>query len=222
MTTADLYADDLPHLKPTDTIDFAIDLMNNEQVDSLPLITEDKLIGVVRLSELTNADERGCEIIADAMFQGTAPSVLADRPVTMVLETMRQYNVYIVPVVDRENNYLGCIRAERIIEALGELLGSDVRGATIIVMVSTIDYSLTRIVNVIEENDANILSITTQRNLASGQIGIHIKLNVDSAETVASALERFGYEVITFSTSTDDERDTLRRNYDSLMRYLSV
>lgn len=222
MTTADLYADDLPQLKPGDTVDFALDLMDDEQVSCLPLVSDGKFIGLVRETDLNAAQERGFDTAAEALWQGASPSVLADRPITNALEAMRQYNIYIVPVVDNENNYLGCIRAERIIHATAELLGSDVHGATIIVMLSTVDYSLTRIVNIIEENDAYILSLTTERNTASGIIGIHIKLNVDTAETVAAALERYGYEVITFSNPADDERDTLRRNYDSLMRYLSV
>jgi CBS domain-containing protein len=54
-TAADIMSTDLPHLKPTDSIDQCMQLMSNKHIRYLPVFDSGKLAGIISMSDVVNA-----------------------------------------------------------------------------------------------------------------------------------------------------------------------
>jgi CBS domain-containing protein len=54
-TAKDIMSTDLPHLKPTDSIDQCMQLMSNKHIRYLPVFDSGKLAGIISMSDVVNA-----------------------------------------------------------------------------------------------------------------------------------------------------------------------
>lgn len=220
MTIENCITDNIPCIRPYDTVATVLELMEREKRSFLPLVEDGKLVGWLNESNLLDADdEMSAYQIAS---HDEIPAVICDLPITSVVSTMLIYSIDIVPIIDKQNNYMGCATAQTIVESLSILLGATTVGKVIAIKLNMADYSLTRIVNIIEENNAKIYSITT--NIVSGNdsIEIYAKLDINETGNIISSLARYGYEAWELGLSTDNDDNVIVRNYNSLMQYLKI
>lgn len=54
-TAADIMSTDLPLLKPSDTIDYCMQLMSNKHIRYLPVFDGSELTGIISMSDVVNA-----------------------------------------------------------------------------------------------------------------------------------------------------------------------
>jgi len=123
-------------------------------------------------------------------------------------------------VVDAENNYLGSIRLEDLVEQMSEMQGANQRGGIIVLEMWEKDYSMQQISRIIEENDAKILSTSVSPG-ESGKIEVNLKINQPDLNAIISSFERFGYQVKA-SYQESAYTEDLRKRYDELMRILNI
>ena len=131
-----------------------------------------------------------------------------------------EHRLSIIPVVDAENNYLGSIRLEDLVEQMTEMQGANQRGGILVLEMWEKDYSMQQISRIIEENNSKILSTTLSPG-EGGKIEVNLKLNQPDLNAIISSFERFGYNVkanYQESVYTED----LRKRYDELMRILNI
>lgn len=82
------------------------------------------------------------------------------------------------------------------------------------------EYSLSEISKVVELESANILSSFISYD-DQNQMHLTLKLDISQISGVVNALERYGYDVVSYFASepvTNLEKD----RYDLLMKYLSI
>jgi hypothetical protein len=94
-------------------------------------------------------------------------------------------------------------------------------GGIIVLEMSQNDYNLTEIAQIVESNDAKILSLFLASHSDSTRLNVVIKLNKTEIGGVLQTFDRYGYYV-KFSFNDEEDRDDLRENYDSLMNYLNI
>ncbi len=226
MTITDVIQKDIPFLVPSDDITRALDVVATSGYAWLPVVSTDgKFVDFVSEETLTEAEESGVAYLADIQHNSSAEGVRADSSLLSVLSALKRQKQPMVAVVDGSKTYIGCITAQTAASQAAVLLGADTSGATIAIRCGLMDYSLTRIVNVVEECDAKILSITTNPDAVSGAMSIYVKIaTTHQVYGIMSELERFGYQsyVLDETTPSGDEVSELRRNYDELMYYLNV
>jgi hypothetical protein len=146
--------------------------------------------------------------------------VLPDAHIFDILKIASEHHISIVPVVDAENNYLGAIRLEDLIEQIAEMQGANQRGGIIVLEMWDKDYSMQQISRIIEENNSKILSISLSPG-EGGKIEVNIKINQPDLNAIISSFERFGYTVkATYQESAYTE--DMRKRYDELMRILNI
>jgi hypothetical protein len=137
-----------------------------------------------------------------------------------ILKMASEHRLSIIPVVDAENNYLGSIRLEDLVEQMTEMQGANQRGGILVLEMWEKDYSMQQISRIIEENNSKILSTTLSPG-EGGKIEVNLKLNQPDLNAIISSFERFGYNVkanYQESVYTED----LRKRYDELMRILNI
>lgn len=211
----------LPPLKLTDDAHKAIVWMEELRCNQLPVISEGKFIGL--LSEEMILEKNDIEKkVRDFELIGKKSVVRSKSHFYEVLKNASDANVQVVGVIDETGGYVGAISVQDTITAFAQSAAVQMPGGIIVLSVNQIDYALSQISRLIEENDAKILSSSVKIDEHDpSKLKVTIKINRLELSHVIATLERFGYKLIArFQESNiqDEERTRL----DSLLRYLDI
>ena len=98
--------------------------------------------------------------------------------------------------------------------------------STIIAACPRHSYSASRIAHAVEDCDAHILNLNItddSESDPSNRLIVEIRVNHRNPAAIARSIERYGYEVIDFSSSGDyPDSETARQRIEELMRYLEI
>ena len=195
-----------------------LNLMDELRVNDLPVVENGLFLGLANESDFLNAEVYQGEIQAELDLLNV--SVLPDSHVLDVLKVVSENDVTVIPVVDEGNNYLGSITSADLLDHLAEMLGVMREGGIIVLQVFERDHSIQQIARIIEENNAQILSLSVVA-VSEGNLEIHIKIDLPDLNPILQSLERFNYNVLSkFQASQYD--DELKDRYNELMRYLNM
>jgi len=125
-------------------------------------------------------------------------------------------------VLDEKKNYMGLITLMDLVNYFAELSAFKNPGGIIVLELNMNDYSLTEIANIIEGNDAKILSLYLTQPNQSMKLDVTIKVNRTDISSLIQTFNRYDY-TIKASFMDENERDELyNRRFDEFMRYLSI
>jgi flagellar hook assembly protein FlgD len=127
-----------------------------------------------------------------------------------------------VPVLDEENHFKGVITNNEIISGMASFSSVDQPGGLIVVQVLSRDYSMSRISQIVESNDARILSMHITSNPDSTSLEITMKVNTSDLTSIVKTFERYSYEVTTWITDNDELDRFYTDRYNMLMKYLNI
>jgi acetoin utilization protein AcuB len=219
ITSSNLINSDLPVLSNQDDPIVALNLMDQFRVAHLPVVREGKYIGLVSETTLM-----GLEFIPEEQAEHNLDllevSVKPDDHILDVLKIASQYHISVIPVTDKDNNYVGSISQEDLVEKLSEMQGAHQRGGIIVLEMWEKDYSLQQIARIIEENDAKILSTSVSPG-EDGKIEVNLKVNQPETNPMIQSFERFGYHV-KGNYQEPEYTEDLRKRYEELMRMLNI
>ena len=94
-------------------------------------------------------------------------------------------------------------------------------GGVIILEMNKNDYSMSEMAQIVEGNNAKILSSYVSNHKDSNMIKVTLKLNVNELSHVVQTLRRYDY-TITAHYDQSQSTDGLQDRYDSLMLYLNI
>lgn len=209
----------IPYLKTTDTIDFAIDLMEEFKQEHLPVLKENKLLGVVSEQQLLDA--------ADAQTLGDLPFPLINVAVnenTHIFDAMKagyESTSSVLPVVNDKGKYIGLISPKSLLIKLSEFNFANELGGIFVLEMPTHNYSLAEIARLVESNKASVLSVATSKMSNIDKIQVTVKVNVMDVTYIIATLERYEYS-ITHIFHQAEQINEIKERYDALMHYLNV
>ena len=144
-----------------------------------------------------------------------------DMHVFELANLFRMHDQDLLPVVDKDDIYLGLVFRTDVFNCLSHMLTTHKQGAILEIEMAARDYTLGQLVYIIEQNDAKILSITSDlESVTGGTAHITLKLNIKDASRIRHVLGHYGYHVANYfdaSTAAD-----LQFRVQELMRYLEV
>lgn len=217
ITSRKLLTSEIPTLSALDEPLSALDLMDQFHISQLPVLENGKLLGLITEENLMDLESLQGD---PAGLPLKRVHVLPETHILDILKLVSEHRLSIVPVVDAENNYMGSIRLQDLMEQMTEMQGASQRGGIIVLEMWERDYSMQQISRIIEENNAKILSTSASPG-EDGKIEINIKINQPDLNAIVSSFERFGYQVkATFQELAYTEE--LRKRYDELMRILNI
>jgi acetoin utilization protein AcuB len=217
ITAQKLLTSEVPSLCAQDEPMNALDLMDQFRISHLPIVENGKLLGLISEDSLMDLESLQGDSAGLPLLRAQA---LKDAHILDVLKVAGEHRLSIVPVVDAENNYLGSIRLEDLLEKTSEMQGANQRGGIVVLEMWDKDYSMQQISRIIEENNAKILSTTVSPG-EGGKIEVNIKINQPDMNAILSSFERFGY-FIKASFQELAYTEDLRKRYDELMRILNL
>jgi len=219
MTAESLISDAIVPLRPTDTGEEALGNMNEFYVRHLPVVNDNELLAVISEDDVLDTDP--LKPVGDYRRPVLPPSVFPDDHLYDVMRVLTENHLTVIPVIDRENNYLGLVTNEDLLRHFGESSTFSSQGSIVILEVLRHDYSLSEISRIVESEGAIILSSFVRSFEGSNRLEVTIKVNSQSIAATLATFERYSYSVKA-SFNEKQLTDGLRERFDSLMNYLDV
>jgi predicted transcriptional regulator len=220
MLVSDLITDEIPPLKITDTVEMALDWMEQFKVSHLPLVNNRQLIGVVTESDLLDYNKPE-ESFETAKLPVLKPIIHQYQHTYELLKLMSSLNLTVIPVLDDNEFYKGCITLKGIVQNLANMASVQNPGGVIVLELNQNDYSVTQIGNIIEGNDAKILSLSVSSIPDSTKIEVTVKVNREDLSRILQTFGRYNYTVKASYNYGDYEND-LKNKLDEFIHFLNI
>ncbi|MFK7809572.1 MAG: CBS domain-containing protein [Saprospiraceae bacterium] len=219
MIAGNLISQAIVPLKTSDTGEEALSIMADYYVKHLPIVNNEQLLGLISEEDLLDHDV--AEPLGSYQLSLNRPYAKADDHIYKVLHVLSEFKLTVIPVVDREDNYLGMITQDDLLRFFAQIGSFTEPGSIIVLEMGKRDYSLSQIAQIAESENAAILSSFITSSLDSTRIDVTIKVNKPEVQRIISTFDRFNIKVkATFQEAT--YLDGLKDRYDSLMSYLNV
>ncbi len=221
MIAAELISKILIPLQTSDTGAEALSIMNDYYVKHLPIVNNKQLLGLLSEEDILDHDVHE-PVGSYELSLHPEVYVKTDDHLFEVLAIISEFKLTVVPVVDHDNNYIGLITLEDLVQHYADSFSFSEPGSIIVLAMDRRDYSLAEISKIIEMEDAAILSVfISSPDIESGKILVTVKVNRQDIQHIKAALIRYGYD-IRASFVESEYIDTLKERYDLLMSYLNV
>ena len=220
MFASELISNSIPPLRTTDTVHTALDRMVELKLSHLPVINDAQYLGVIAEDELLQV--RNVEEPIGALSLTILNAfVFQDVHVYDVIRIFHQLQLSVVPVLDYKNNYLGAISIHSLLDYTSEIYAVKEPGGIIVLEISNRNNSLSHMAQIVEADNAQILSSYVQAFPDSTRVEVTLKINKTELSSIIASFERYDYQVKAVFNSTITDNGTEDR-YNSLMNYLNV
>jgi predicted transcriptional regulator len=221
MIAQDLLNYMIPALKPTDTVDKALNWMEDFKVGVLPLVEGGVFLGYIEQDTLLSDFGNHADVSSLPLSRNEF-HIFEQSHYSEVVKLLCQEESSLIAVVDEAKNYKGVITSNEIVKEIGKSAAVKNDGAIIVLSMLQSNYSLAEISRLIESNDAKVLSVRIEQDSQiDSDIMVTIKINIEDATKVTATLERFNYKIAaTFSKVFQQSFNKDR--FDILMKYLQM
>jgi acetoin utilization protein AcuB len=208
-----------PPFHPNDTVGNALEILDDLKVNHWPVVDEGIFKGLIAEEILLDAD--GKVPLSALSFDFLPFSVPADEHFLSALRVMTERRLSIVAATTPENEYLGVITQEDLLQKLAAFSGAHTPGGMLVLEVSPIDFSPGEISRLIETNNAQIRQMNTQIDELTGFYRVVIRINRQEVSDIIATFQRYDYRVSYFEGEEQYENE-LRRNYHHLLHFLEM
>lgn len=208
-------------LKPMDSAAVALSWMDDYKVAHLPVVDNMEFQGLISEKDIFESSDFDAPV-SEQKIPLSQNYVLNHQHFFEVIRMMAEDNLTLVPVLDQNKHYLGSITLKTMVDYMAEMTAVRNPGGVIVLEMSTKDYSISEIAQIVESNDAKILSLSLTSHSDSTKLEVTLKLNKMDIGAVLQTFNRYEYQVKASYSKTNDESDDLRERYDSLMKYLNI
>lgn len=191
------------------------------RISHLPIVNNTEFLGLISDADIYDMNSPD-EPIGNHSLSLFSPFIGEDKHVYEAIELISKLKLSVVPVLDANKNYLGMITAQRLMQYMGEMYAVKNPGGILILELNANDYSLTQIAQIVESNDAKILSLYITSPPDSLKMELTLKINRIDLTSIIQTFLRFDY-TIKAQFMEDDEMDNLYSNrYEQFMLYLNI
>jgi len=220
MVTTDLIKSEIPTLDLSDHVSTALNFFDNYKLSQIPVLGPEEFLGLIDEEVVLNAPFN--YHLKDLKEHFDKQRITDEQNLFDALSYFRNEKLCILPVVDKDNKYLGCIHERDLLQKTCEWLKVAEPGGILQIEVSIRDYSLAQIAQIVEGNGAKILNfLCLPHSSNSKMIEVLIKINQEELSGIIQTFERYEYQIIA-SFHKNIHKKGLDDRFDSFIRYLNV
>lgn len=219
MLNKEIISASIPTLNLNDPVYQALELMSEFHVSQLPVVADDKYLGMVFEDDLMNLDENA--ILGSIEDHFSKIAVQAGKHFIEAIQAANDYHLSVIPVVDKDSEFIGVISAQDLLRQLGKVTGTSEPGGVIVLQMEERGFSFSEISKLVETNDAQITQLNTYWDAENDAFFVTLKINKFEISGIVATFQRYEYQVKYYFGEELYENE-LRSNYDHLMNYLSI
>ena len=221
MLAKELISEVVPALKTSDTGLQALSWMDIFRISHLPIVNIREFLGLISDKDIYNLNMAE-EPIGNHKLSLFSPFVRMDQHIYEVIEIVSRLELTVVPVLDGENSYLGLITLNDLLQRFAGLSALKHPGGIIELELNVNDYTLTQIAQIVEGNDAKILSMYVSSPEDSMLMNVTIKVNTTDITSILQTFNRYNYKVKASYMESEEMESLMKNRYDEFMKYLSI
>ena len=209
----------LPMLHMEDKVAFALQCMEDFDVQHLAVVKDDYFIGLISKSDLLDTDTSyNLEKLSDQFLR---LGINADAHFLTALDLFTKHQITLLPVLNEQQECIGFITFQQLNDRLAQFLGVAQPGAILVLSIAPMQYSLAEMSRLVETNNAQILQLNTFFDPSNGNFIVTLKLNREEAGTIIATFQRYDYQVLYYFGNAPLNND-IEQHYHHLMNYLDV
>ncbi|MEP6595240.1 MAG: CBS domain-containing protein [Ginsengibacter sp.] len=220
MLAVELNNNDIPQLQLQDTVAKALQLFSDFKVSHLPVVAEEKFVGLISEEDLLDANNKNM-LIELLQKDFILASINENDHFLQAVNISNQYQTNIVPVINFEKELIGTISGQTLLRTLGYFSGSQEVGGIIVLEMERNQFTISEISRIVESNEATVLHLNTTLQPETGLLRVTIHINKKELSAVIAAFERYEYNVIYYFGEEKFENE-IESNYRHLMNYLDI
>jgi CBS domain-containing protein len=207
-------------VRSSDSIQNVIDKMAEFRVNHLPIIDNKQYMGLVSDHDILEVHDHALPVAALSLSL-YSPFVYEEQHIYDVIRLFYEQKLSLLPVLDANKNYKGLISINAIIEHLATLTSAKEPGGIIVLEVDNRNNSLSHIAQIVESDNAQILSSFVESFPDSTKLEITLKLNRTEISSIIASFLRYNY-VVKATFNDIKSYDGTSDRYDQLMNYLDI
>ena len=220
MLTIELINNSIPRLQLQDTVGKALQLITDFKVTHLPVVSEEKFLGLISEEDLLDSedDKRSIEQMHDHFIN---VSVRDNAHFLNAVNVSIQSETNVIPVINEDQLYMGVITSTDLLRTLGNFAGANEIGGIIVLEMERTQFAISEISRIVEGHDCTIFHMNTTVHADTGMLTVTLHLNKREVSAIVATFERYDFDVIYFYGNEKFEND-IHSNYRHLMNYLDI
>ncbi len=219
MLATQLINSGFPSVHLTDSASLALQLMDDYDVQHLPVISEEKFMGLVAKADLLDLSEEQAIGVESSFI--LPYSIKGEEHFLTALKLAAEKEISLVPVINDQLELLGVISITELLYRLSNFLGNNEPGGIIVLEISKQNFSFGEISRLVETNDALIKQCNTFTEPETGLVIITLKINKIEISAIVATFQRYEY-IVRYYFGEEQYANELKDNYNHLLAYLNV
>lgn len=220
MIAGEIISEDIYPVKPSDKLRLALDRMQENHIGQLPVVKNNQYLGLLNEDDIV-AIKPEKELVKSIEYDHELLFAYENQHIYDVIRLFYTHQLDVLPVLTEKYCYVGAITLRSLVNHMTLLTGSGETGGIIVLEINNRDNALSHIAQIVESDNAQIMSSYVRSFPDSTRMEITLKLNrTDISSIIASFLR---YDYIVKATFNDAKvYDSSQDRYDQLMNYLNM
>ncbi len=209
----------IPVVSPNDTIEKSLSVMDESRLDGLPVLSGEDYVAFVMEDTLLEYTDSTQTLLAAGLLT-YKPAIGSQSHPFDAITIMHQAGLPLLPVLDIENKYSGCITKDNLLGYITNNSGIANPGGILVLEILPRNYSMYEIARICENEDVILLAMHSHTN-ERGMLEITMKLNRTVLDSVVASFERHNYHVQEVYGKDTNNEDIIGK-YNLLMNYINM
>lgn len=206
-------------------LDEALRKMDSYRVDQLPVMEGGHYLGLIYHADILAHFEQK-EKVGDLEDDLIKVFVNKNQHLYELVKVADEFDLNLIPVLEEneeeeESEWVGTVLLQDLIRWFAHTVSIKEPGGIIVISVERKDFAMTQIAQIVEGNEARILSSYISSEPGSHTLDLILKLDRQDIDPVIQTFERYDYRIKATYQESRIEED-LRDKFDELMNYINM
>lgn len=221
MIAQNLISEVVPPLRLADSGQKALNWMEIFRISHLPVVDGKELVGLISdkiIYDLNIIDKP----VGDYIDHLLSPHIHTNQHIYEVFSVISNLKLSAVPVLNLYHEYCGMITVFDLAQKFADLVAVREPGGVIVLELNSIDYSLSQIAQIVEGNDAKILSFYVNQEEDSKVMNVTLKINVVDLSSIIQTFVRYDYNIKAVYMDESIIQNLYDDRYDQLIKFMNI
>lgn len=210
----------LPAVMPTQPLEEALNIMDTLSAMHLPVVERGKVLGILSRQRVL-IEQSPYTAVRTVMETLPGLQLLSSQHIFDAVNLMLEYDVSCIPVLNMQEEYIGCIGKDDLMRCMGEIAAASEPGDILVLEVERNNFSLTEIASILEGHNARVINMFLTHVPYSYSLYVNLKVESTEISPIVLSFERHGYTIAYVFSDKTYAAETFN-NFNALMSFLEL